>query len=85
MAYSSWAVIAVINADGSGRRTVLHAIGDWPTPQWTADGRILFSSSTGNGRRIFIADSTGTPRQLIPDDATAARAGYSDTQATWAR
>ena len=79
--------IDVSNADGSGQRT--RVAGPATFPDWTPDGRLIFTKSPsgnryGPGQRIFISDG-GLERQLIPEVAAPARPGYSDRQATWRR
>lgn len=81
--------IDVSNADGSGRRT--RVAGPTTFPDWTPDGRLIFTKSLsgdrnryGPGQRIFISDG-GLERQLIPEAAAPARSSYSDRQATWRR
>ena len=81
--------IDVSNADGSGRRT--RVAGPAAFPDWTPDGRLIFTKSLsgdrnryGPGQRIFISDG-GLERQLIPEAAAPARSSYSDRQATWRR
>jgi Tol biopolymer transport system component len=79
--------IDVSNADGSGQRT--RVAGPATDPDWTPDGRLIFTKSSSGGRigpgqRIFISDG-GLERQLIPEAAAPARSSYSDRQATWRR
>jgi Tol biopolymer transport system component len=79
--------IDVSNADGSGRRT--RVAGPATFPDWTPDGRLIFTKSPSRNRygpdqRIFISDG-GLERQLIPEAKAPARSGYSDRQATWRR
>jgi Tol biopolymer transport system component len=79
--------IDVSNADGSGRRT--RVAGPATFPDWTPDGRLIFTKDPSRGRygpgqRIFISDG-GLERQLIPEAAAPARSSYRDRQATWRR
>jgi Tol biopolymer transport system component len=79
--------IDVSNADGSGRRT--RVAGPATFPDWTPDGRLIFTTQSalgwyGPGQRSFISDG-GLERQLIPEAAAPARSNYSDRQATWRR
>ena len=61
--------IEVVRADGAGRH--LRVPGPAVDPDWTPDGRLIYTKGRPfeAGARIFISDG-GTERQLIPD-ATA--------------
>jgi Tol biopolymer transport system component len=78
--------IAVARADGSGRN--LRVPGPVFDPDWTPDGRLIYTKTTGDrfgpSSRIFISD-VGTERQLIPDATSPARPTYSDWSAVWLR
>ncbi len=75
--------IHVARADGSGRRLRVPAPAVYP--DWTPDGRLIYTKGPWDGpRRIFISDG-GTERQLIPDATAPARPSYSDSQAVWLR
>lgn len=79
--------IDVSNADGSGQRT--RVTGPATFPDWTPDGRLIFTKSPSEGwyvpgQRIFISTG-GVERQVIPEVMAPARSGYSDRQATWRR
>ena len=75
--------IHVARADGSGRRLRVPAPAAYP--DWTPDGRLIYTKGPHDGpRRIFISDG-GTERQLIPDATAPARPSYSDSQAVWLR
>ena len=89
--------IAFVSVQGAGQR-VFHPRrpGGWlgPTPSsarsavypdWTPDGRLIYTKGQRDGpRRIFISDG-GTERQLIPDATAPARPSYRDSQAVWLR
>jgi Tol biopolymer transport system component len=83
IAFMSHRGIEVARADGSGRHFRVPApVHD---PDWTPDGRLIYSKGSYDGpRRIFISDG-GTERQLIPDATAPARPSYSDSQAVWLR
>ena len=75
--------IHVVRADGSGRRLRVPAPAAYP--DWTPDGRLIYTKVPWDGPgRIFISDG-GTERQLIPDATAPARASYRDSQAVWLR
>ena len=75
--------IHVVRADGSGRRLRVPAPAAYP--DWTPDGRLIYTKGPWDGsRRIFISDG-GTERQLIPDATAPARPLYRDSQAVWLR
>ena len=75
--------IEVARADGSGRRLLV--AGPAHDPDWTPDGRLIYTKGAfGGPRRIFISDG-GTERQLIPEATAPVRPSYSDSQAVWLR
>lgn len=79
--------IDVSRGDGSGQRTLV--AGPAVFPDWTPDGRLIFTKSAsgnwyGPGQRIFITEG-GLERQLIPEAVAPANSSYSDRQATWRR
>jgi TolB protein len=75
--------IHVVRADGSGRRLRVPAPAVYP--DWTPDGRLIYTKGPFDGpRRIFISDG-GTERQLIPEATAPVRPSYSDSQAVWLR
>jgi TolB protein len=75
--------IEVARTDGSGRR--LLAAGPAHDPDWTSDGRLIYTKGPTFGpTRIFISDG-GAERQLIPDATALVRPSYSDWQAVWLR
>ncbi len=75
--------IHVARADGSARQ--LRVPGPAYDPDWTPDGRLIYTKGPYPGpRRIFISDG-GTERQLIPDATAPARPTYSDWSAVWLR
>jgi Tol biopolymer transport system component len=75
--------IHVIRADGSGRRLRVPAPATYP--DWTPDGRLIYTKGRWDGpSRIFISDG-GTERQLIPEATAPARPSYHDSQAVWLR
>jgi Tol biopolymer transport system component len=75
--------IEVARADGSGRR--LLGAGPAHDPDWTPDGRLIYTKGPFNGpTRIFISDG-GTERQLIPEAIAPARPNYGDWSAVWLR
>lgn len=81
VAFVSHAGIELASADGSGRR--LHVAGPAHEPDWTPDGRLIYTKGTYPGpMRIFITDG-GSERQLIPDATAPARAVYRDWQPAW--
>ncbi|HYN06143.1 MAG TPA: hypothetical protein VES67_02025 [Vicinamibacterales bacterium] len=83
IAFVSALSIHVVRADGSGRR--LRVPAPAAHPDWTPDGRLIYTKGPWDGpRRIFISDG-GTERQLIPDATAPARPSYSDSQAVWLR
>jgi Tol biopolymer transport system component len=55
-------------------------------PEWTPDGRLIFSKQTGGLgiSRIFVSDS-GSEQQLIPDAVSPASTNYFDSRVVWAR
>ena len=55
-------------------------------PDWTPDGRLIYTKGPFNGPtpRIFISDG-GTERQLIPEAIAPARPTYGDWSAVWLR
>ncbi len=69
--------IAVANADGSGARTITTAGGN-EDPSWAPDGRYLvFSSSRGGPRTLWITDREGrTLKQLTTGNG-------DDSQPAW--
>lgn len=80
---SSDFAIEVARLDGSGRhvRAASPAFG----PDWTPDGRLIYTKGPFDGpTRIFINDG-GTERQLIPEATAPARPTYSDWSAVWLR
>ena len=75
--------IEVARADGSGRR--LSVAGPAHDPDWTPDGRLIYTKGPFDGpTRIFISDG-GTERQLIPEATAPARPTYGDWSAVWLR
>ena len=75
--------IEVARTDGSGRRLLV--AGPAHDPDWTSDGRLIYTKGPTFGpTRIFISDG-GTERQLIPDATAPARPTYSDSSAVWLR
>ena len=78
--------IGVARADGSGR--YLRVPGPAFDPDWTPDGRLIYTKTTGDrfdpSSRIFISDGV-TERQLIPDATSPARSTYRDWSAVWLR
>ena len=81
VAFVSHSGIELAGADGSGRR--LHVAGPVHEPDWTPDGRLIYTKGTYPGpMRIFITDG-GSERQLIPDATAPARAAYRDWHAVW--
>ena len=75
--------IEVARADGSGRH--LRVPGPATDPDWTPDGRLIYTKGTYPGpTRIFIRDG-GTERQLIPDATAPARPSYRDWSVVWLR
>jgi Tol biopolymer transport system component len=83
IAFRSDGGIEVARADGSGRR--LRVPGPAFDPDWTPDGRLIYTKGPfGGPGRIFISDG-GTERQLIPDATAPARPTYSDSSAVWLR
>jgi hypothetical protein len=54
-------------------------------PDWTPDGRLIYTKGPFDGpARIFISDGV-TARQLIPDATAPAQLSYRDSQAVWRR
>ena len=79
--------IHVARADGSGRQ--LRGPGPAFDPDWTPDGRLIYTKTKGPNRfgpssRIFLSDG-GTERQLIPEATAPARPTYGDRSAVWLR
>jgi Tol biopolymer transport system component len=75
--------VEVARADGSGRH--VRVSGDAGDPDWTPDGRLIYTKGPFRGpTRTFVSEG-GTERQLIPDATAPARASYSDSQAVWLR
>jgi Tol biopolymer transport system component len=75
--------IHVARADGSARQ--LRVPGPAFDPDWTPDGRLIYTKNRFSpSSRIFISDG-GTERQLIPDATAPARPSYSDSSAVWRR
>ena len=75
--------IDVVRADGSGRR--LRVPAPATDPDWTPDGRLIYTKGPFDiPSRIFISDGV-TERQLIPDAIAPARATYCDWSAVWLR
>ena len=75
--------IHVAQSDGSGRR--LRVPAPATDPDWTPDGRLIYTKGAFDSpTRIFISDG-GTERQLIPDATAPARATYRDWSAVWLR
>ena len=75
--------IHVAQSDGSGRR--LRVPAPATDPDWTSDGRLIYTKGAFDSpTRIFISDG-GTERQLIPDATAPARATYRDWSAVWLR
>ncbi len=66
IAYSTDRTIAVMNADGSDRRTIVRSQKLVSDPSWAPDGsRIVYTSAASGGRfTLFIvgADGSGAPR-----------------------
>ena len=92
--FASFFGIGVLNADGSGWRTL--ASGRLFDPDWTADGRaVLYNrftssvgdevSSLGSRMRIFMTADDGSERQVVADAPTASMPNYWDYQATCSR
>jgi Tol biopolymer transport system component len=76
--------IEVARADGSRRRLLV--AGPAHDPDWTPDGRLIYTKGPpfDGPTRIFINDG-GTDRQLIPEATAPARASYRDWSAVWLR
>ena len=75
--------IHVARADGSARQ--LRVPGPAYDPDWTPDGRLIYTKGPFDApTRIFISDG-GTERQLIPDATAPVRPSYRDSQAVWLR
>jgi TolB protein len=83
IAFRSDQGIEVARADGSGRH--LRLPGPAFDPDWTPDGRLIYTKGPFDGpTRIFISDG-GAERQLIPDAIAPARHSYRDSMAVWLR
>jgi Tol biopolymer transport system component len=83
IAFRSDQGIEVARADGSGRH--LRVPGPAFDPDWTPDGRLIYTKGPFDGpARTFISDGV-TERQLIPDATAPARPTYSDRSAVWLR
>ena len=88
IAFVTPAGIEVARSDGAGRRLLVP--GPARDPDWTPDGRLIFTRSTtpvadlGAPARIFITDGM-VERQLIPDVEAPFVAGYADSQPVWLR
>jgi len=75
--------IEIARLDGSGRQ--LRVPGPAHDPDWTPDGRLIYTKGSFDApTRIFISDG-GTERQLIPEATAPARVAYSDWSAVWLR
>jgi Tol biopolymer transport system component len=75
--------IEIARLDGSGRQ--LRVPGPAHDPDWTPDGRLIYTKGSFDApTRIFISDG-GTERQLIPEATAPARPTYSDWSAVWLR
>jgi Tol biopolymer transport system component len=82
--------IDVINVDGSGLRSP--AVPDGFSPDWSKDGRLAFTRTTGPGptllggfeTRIFVATEGGDARQIVPDAVNPERSLYGDSDPDWA-
>jgi len=83
IAFRSDQGIEVARADGSGRH--LRVAAPAFDPDWTPDGRLIYTKGPfDDPTRIFISDG-GTERQLIPDATAPARPSYRDSHAVWLR
>jgi len=88
VAFVTNAGIEVARADGSERRLVVATPAR--DPDWTPDGRLIFTRSTTDATdppgpsRIYVTDGL-VERQLIPDAAEPGVTSYADRQAVWLR
>jgi TolB protein len=57
--------IYVANADGSVERKLTAGV----FPTWTADGRLVFSDSDGDGASLFIVNADGSGRRPLVQNA----------------
>lgn len=65
--------IAVMNADGSGRRSLTVGPGNDLDPAWSSAGRIVFARSTADGNRstnLFELGADGAEPQEVTSDGT---------------
>lgn len=70
IAYSTDHTIAVMNADGSDRRTIVRSQKLVAAPSWAPDGsRIVYTSIASGGRfTLFIVGADGSGRRVLSRD-----------------